>query len=81
MSCCLTSRPLPPPAPSHSGGLGYAGRSSSESVVFQYVGRTGLTVIGPITGLRYRFEGPGEKLDVDPRDVRWLAGIPSLRRT
>ncbi len=39
-----------------------------------------MTVIGPISGIRYRFEGPGARLEVDPRDRRSLAAVPNLRQ-
>ena len=47
--------------------------------VFEYVGRTGLTVTGPMTGLRYRFDRPNAQVQVDPRDRQALAAIPALR--
>jgi len=49
-------------------------------VYFQYLGRTGLSAIGPISGKRYRFDGPGTIVAVDPRDRRSLAAVPSLRQ-
>lgn len=48
---------------------------------FEYVGKTGLTVLGPVTGRRYRFPGPGALLAVDGRDGPALAGVPNLRWT
>jgi len=47
--------------------------------MFEYVGRTGLTVASPVTGNRYRFDGAGARLVVDPRDSRWLLSVPNLR--
>jgi hypothetical protein len=47
---------------------------------FEYVGQTGLTVIGPASGRRYRFDRPGARLEVDVKDRRWLAGVPHLRQ-
>jgi len=49
-------------------------------VVFEYVGQTGLTVTGPMTGHRYRFAGPGAKVPVDSRDAASLAAVPNLAR-
>ncbi len=46
---------------------------------FEYIGKTGLTVIGPITGKRYRFEWPGSIVEVDLRDRPSLAKVPHLR--
>jgi hypothetical protein len=47
--------------------------------VFEYVGATALTVIGPGSGLRYRFDRPGAALAVDPRDRAALEAVPLLR--
>jgi hypothetical protein len=46
---------------------------------FEYVGRTALTVLGPVTGKRYRFDGPGARVVVDLRDRPSLAAVPHLR--
>ncbi len=52
----------------------------SQSVpYFEYTGATGLTVHGPVTGRRYRFDGHGARLAVDLRDRRPLAAVPDLR--
>jgi len=48
-------------------------------MVFQYVGTTGLTVEGPITGKRYRFAAPGARVAVDGRDAPSVRGVPNLR--
>ena len=50
------------------------------AIRFEYVGKTGLTVQGPVTGKRYRFDNPGSQVLVDPRDVPSMAGVPHLRR-
>jgi len=47
--------------------------------LFEYVGATALTVVGPATGLRYRFERTGARLQVDPRDRAALEALPQLR--
>lgn len=47
---------------------------------FEYVGTTGLTAFGPVTGRRYRFARPGARLPVDDRDAAAMAGVPALRR-
>ncbi len=57
-------------------------RTSSRSLVyFEYVGKTGLTVIGPITGKQYRFPKPGAKIAVDSNDAPLLTTIPRLIQT
>jgi len=47
---------------------------------FQYTGGTGLTVIGPRTGKRYRFERNGSVVAVDLGDRLSLAAVPNLRQ-
>lgn len=49
-------------------------------VLFQYTGHSGMTVFGPVTGLRYRFTGPGAVIAVDPRDAPSVDGVPRLQR-
>lgn len=49
-------------------------------VYFEYIGKTGLTVLGPITGKHYRFDRPGARVAVDPRDRPSLAAVPRLRQ-
>ncbi len=53
---------------------------SSTSVVFEYIGATGLTAFGPVTGVRYRFNRPGARVPVDIRDAQGLGAVPVLRR-
>jgi hypothetical protein len=49
-------------------------------VYFQYTGRTGMTVIGGETRLRYRFDSPGAIVAVDRRDRLALTSVPNLRQ-
>jgi hypothetical protein len=39
-----------------------------------------MTVIGPVTGVRYQFAGHGAQARVDLRDRSHLLGIPRLRQ-
>lgn len=55
-------------------------RTLRDRVYFKYMGRTGMTVIGPVTGKRYRFEGPGSVAEVDLRDRRSVAALPNLQQ-
>lgn len=55
-------------------------RQEPPAVRFEYVGSTGLSAVGLVTGKRYRFDGPGSRVLVDPRDVPSLAAVPRLRR-
>jgi hypothetical protein len=49
-------------------------------VIFEYVGTTQLTVLGPVTQKLYRFDGPRARIAVDSRDVPSVAAVPKLRR-
>jgi hypothetical protein len=49
-------------------------------VCFEYTGRTGLTAIGGVTGRRYRFDQPGARVIIDPRDRPSIAAVPNLRQ-
>ena len=49
-------------------------------VCFEYVGQSGLTAIGGATGQRYRFDRPGARIVVDPRDRPSLATVPNLKQ-
>ena len=48
-------------------------------MAFRYLGTTGLTAVGAATGARYRFDRPGARVVVDPRDRESLARIPLLK--
>ena len=48
--------------------------------VFEYIGKTALTVMGNITGRRYRFNRPGDLQSVDARDAVGMMTVPVLRR-
>jgi hypothetical protein len=61
-------------------GLREASAFSHPAVYFEYVGRTTLTAVGPVSGKHYRFVGPGAQLIVDPRDKLSLAAVPNLRQ-
>jgi hypothetical protein len=50
------------------------------TVVFEYTGRSRLTVIGPVTRARYDFVGHGARLNVDRRDSNAIAMVAALRR-
>ena len=50
------------------------------AIRFEYAGATGLTVQGPVTGKRYRFESHGSRVSIDPRDAPSMAAVPHLRR-
>jgi hypothetical protein len=63
---------LPPPIPPRASRFG--------KVQVEYIGPTGLTVRGRISGQIYRFPETGARVAVDTRDVPSLLGVPQLRR-
>lgn len=71
------SRRVPEPAESASMWHPPAG---DIPAYFQYLGKTGLTVTGPKTRKRYRFDRPGAVIAVDPRDGYALAAVSVLRQ-
>jgi hypothetical protein len=56
------------------------GAGRPAGLTFEYTGKTALTVTGPATGRQYRFDRPGSRQEVDPRDSASVAAIPALRR-
>ena len=51
-----------------------------QGTTFQYVGKTAITAVGPMSGRQYRFGYPGAIVQVDPRDRASLAAVPNLRQ-
>jgi len=49
-------------------------------IIFQYTGKTGLTVSGNVTRNRYRFNYTGDIQPIDSRDAAGMMGIAVLRR-
>jgi hypothetical protein len=47
---------------------------------FEYIGKTALTVIGKVTGTQYRFNYPGNRQNIDYRDVPGMISIPVLKK-
>ena len=54
--------------------------SKQPVALFEYVGKTALTAIGPVSGRHYRFSHPGAVVEVDLRDSTSLAALPNLRK-
>lgn len=74
-----TTQPGPGPVPASS--VMQQRRSVVQTPIqFEYVGESGLTAIGPITGRHYRFVGPGARVAVDPRDAPSLRAVPRLKQ-
>jgi hypothetical protein len=84
MSCCGKHRAaggsVPPRLPTATTTSSTVRLARQTSVFFEYVGRTGLTVVGPVSGRRYRFDAPGSRVPVDPADKPSLAAVPALRQ-
>ena len=59
---------------------GEPGNSRSSSIFFEYTGKTGLTVWGAVSGKRYRFDKPGSRVIIDPRDRPSLVQVPRLKQ-
>ena len=57
-----------------------ASAARPAAFLFEYVGRTSLTVIGAATRASYRFDRPGARVLVDGRDRASLATVPVLRQ-
>jgi hypothetical protein len=79
MSCCGQRRAQI----TGSGGTiepARAPRRLPNVALYEYTGATGMTVTGPVSGMKYRFGQPGAQLQVDPRDVSSMAGLPNLSR-
>jgi hypothetical protein len=55
-----------------------ATRQLSSVAYFEYTGKTALTVVGPVSGMRYRFAAPGSRVAVDLRDRKHFAAVPNL---
>ena len=53
--------------------------NTSNSILFEYIGKTGLTVYGSVTGKKYRFNSNGMVVNVDLRDKNSLINVPNLR--
>ena len=46
---------------------------------FEYTGKTGLTVTGSVTGRKYRFNNPGDKVIIHYKDMPGVKTIPVLK--
>jgi hypothetical protein len=80
MACCGQTRSQLSLAGQVASAANRVVASPSPTVVFQYTGQTGMTVVGSGTERTYRFSAPGSRVQIDARDVRSLAGVPNLSR-
>ncbi len=86
MSCCGERRQLlarPSSAGRRpggaEGGTPHPDANRYSCAYFENVGETELTVVGQISGRRYRFDRPGSRVAVDPADKPSLLAVPQLR--
>jgi len=49
-------------------------------VLFEYTGKTALSIIGSVTRKSYRFHFSGDKKYVDPNDAVAMMAIPMLKK-
>ena len=75
MSCCGKMRDK---AAQEAGAL-LQREVQRATAVFEYVGHTGLTARGPVSGAHYQFQKPGARVTIDARDARALSRVPVLR--
>ena len=83
MSCCGNKRS----AWAHTDSSGsqrietpYEHKKIAEDVYFEYIGATALTVIGSVSGKKYRFLFTGDRQLIDSRDASGMAGVPVLKK-
>jgi hypothetical protein len=74
MSCCGKARSQVLPVGTRKAA------ARPTAALFEYVGRTRLAMIGPVTRTSYIFDRPGARVLVDGRDRASLSMIPVLRQ-
>jgi len=77
MCCGRTKDPAPTPRERQT--IATHSASTLTGIPSQYIGSTAMTVIGPVSGRVYRFDGPGSRLELDRRDVPHLTAVPKLK--
>ena len=53
---------------------------NKEDIRFEYIGKTGLTVTGSVTGRKYRFDFSGDVQPVDYKDSVGMMAVPVLQK-
>ncbi len=80
MACCGKKRTqFATPPRSSSAPVPRAEGVPPARAFLEYTGSTALSTRGPVSGRHYRFERPGARLEIDPRDRRSLLAVPHLR--
>jgi hypothetical protein len=81
MGCCGKNRPVARFAQvDETPRVTFTPPATVSAEYFEYVGKTSLTAVGPVTRRRYRFAAPGAVVEVDGYDAPGMAGVPNLRR-
>jgi hypothetical protein len=78
--CCGSGRVGLGPASAIHGPRTLPGIIRPAGLTFEYVGRTRMVVAGRATGRLYRFDHPGTRVEIDPRDSASISALPQLRR-
>jgi hypothetical protein len=79
MPCCGDARRQLGPVAKPKSATEQSAIMRRFAVEFEYTGATALTVVGSVSGRRYRFNDPGARVVIDPRDRPSLARVPRLR--
>lgn len=66
--------------PLRDGGATASEISQAMESSFEYTGEAALTVIGSVSGKRYRFGKPGARLLIDLLDASDMKRLPVLRK-
>lgn len=72
MNCCGSAR-------SRSANFPSAPQTRTM-VLFEYTGKTALSIVGPGSRIAYRFDRAGARALVDRKDVSYFAQVPVLRQ-
>ena len=80
MSCCGNGRRILAQDPKAHPGTVRVDPAIYNTALFQYTGRTRLTVVGSGTKTVYQFDGHGSRAVVNGLDVASVAAVPLLAR-
>lgn len=72
MNCCGSARSRSTNFPSKP--------PTRSTVLLEYTGKTGLSIVGPGSRIAYRFDRTGARALVDRRDLIYFAQVPVLRQ-
>jgi len=61
-------------------GKAAVGEEAAGYISFEYTGKSALTVIGNVTGTKYRFTSPGNTQNVNHLDAAGMMAVPVLKK-